>query len=92
VLRASSDGVYGQEVWDDDSAITATDFDHELAGAYRLGRRGIDCFTPDRAQRVLDVAATTRPALRLAWRGDRQDLMDAWLAGLRSGGRREMPR
>ncbi len=86
VLRASSEGVYGYETWEDDLALAATDFDHQLAGANRLGRRGIACFNHDRARRVLDVAAQIEPALRLAWRGAHRALLDAWLAGIGTGG------
>ncbi len=87
VLRASSEGVYGDETWEDQLAMAASDFDHQLAGANRLGRRSIECFSPDRAQRVLDVATKIQPALRLAWRGAHEELLGAWLAGLGSGGR-----
>ena len=66
--------------------MAATDFDHELAGAHRLGRRGIACFIPDRALRVHKVAKQVHPALRLAWRGAHEGLLKAWLAGLRAGG------
>ena len=86
VLRAASEGIYGDETWDDERAMAATDFDHELAGAHRLGRRGIACFTTDRAARVLEVATRTLPTLRLAWRGGHGELLEAWLAGLRSDG------
>ncbi len=85
VLRASSEGVYGEETWDDEVAMTAADFDHELAGAYRLGCRGIACFTIDRARRVLQVATQVHPILRLAWRGAHDGLLEAWLAGVRAG-------
>lgn len=57
VLRAASEGTYGEETWDDELAMAATDYDHELAGAYRLGSRGSACFSPERAQRVLQMAA-----------------------------------
>lgn len=87
VLRASSGGAYGDETWDDELALAATDFDHQLAGAYRLGRRGIACFIPDRAQRVLEFATQIHPALRLAWRGAHGELLEAWLAGLRADDR-----
>ena len=86
-LRASSEGVYGDETWEDDLALSATDFDHQLAGANRLGRRGIACFGPDRAQRVLDVATQMQSVLRSAWRGAHHELLEAWLDGLRSDGR-----
>lgn len=86
VLRASSEGVYGDETWEDNLALAATDFDHQLAGANRLGRRGIACFNTDRAQRVLDVATQIQPALRVAWRGTHRELLRAWLAGLRARG------
>ena len=86
VLRAASEGIYGDETWDDERAMAATDFDHELAGAHRLGRRGIACFIPDRALRVHKVAKQVHPALRLAWRGAHEGLLKAWLAGLRAGG------
>lgn len=85
-LRAASDGVYGEEAWGDELAMQATHFDHELAGAFRLGRRGIACCTTDRAVQVLEVATQTEPAARLAWRGARDELWEAWLAGLRAGG------
>ena len=88
-LRAASHGVYGDETWNDEPALAATGYDHELAAAYRLGRRGIACFSPDRAQRVLDVAIETTTALRLAWRGSHDELLNAWLAGLRTGGSRD---
>ena len=87
VLRAASEGIYGDETWDDELALAATEYDHQLAGANRLGRRGISCFSPDRAQRVLGVATRLQPALRLAWRGAHQELLEAWLSGLREGGR-----
>ncbi len=83
VLRAASEGIYGDETWDDEPSMAATGFDHELASAYRLGRRGMACFTPDRARRVLEVVTQTQPTLRLAWRGANDELLDAWLAGLR---------
>ncbi|WP_223202636.1 hypothetical protein [Propioniciclava sp. MC1595] len=85
VLRAASDGIYGDETWDDELAMAATDFDHELAGAYRLRRRGIACFPADRARRVLDQATQTHPTMRRAWRGAHDGLLDAWLIGLRAG-------
>lgn len=84
MLRASSDGVYGDETWEDDLALAATDFDHQLAGANRLGRRGIECFSPDRAQRVRELATRMQPVLRLAWRGAHDELLDAWLDGLQA--------
>lgn len=84
VLRAASEGIYGDETWDDEPAMAATDFDHELAGAYRLGRRGIACFSTDRARHVLEVATQTRATVRLVWRGDHKELLEAWLAGLRA--------
>ncbi len=86
VLRAASEGIYGDETWDDELAMAATDFDHELAGAHRLGRRGIACFNTDRAQRVHAVARPTQPNVRLAWRGTRDELLEAWLTGLRANG------
>lgn len=86
VLRAASEGIYGDETWDDEPAMAATDFDHELAGAFRLGRRGIARFTTDRARRVLQVAAQIQPTVRLAWRGGNDELLEAWLLGLRAGG------
>ncbi len=87
VLRASSEGVYGDETWEDEIALAATDFNHQLASANRLGRRGIACFGPDRAQRVLDVATEMRSVLRSAWRGAHHEVLEAWLDGLRSDGR-----
>lgn len=87
VLRAASEGIYGDETWDDELALAATDFDHALAGAYRLGHRGIACFRANRAQRVLEVATQTEPTVRLAWRGTYGELLEAWLAGLRASGR-----
>ena len=85
LLRASSEGTYGDETWADELALAATDFDHELAGAYRLGRGGIAFFSSERTQQVRRVALQTRVALRLAWRGTHHKLLDAWLAGLRAG-------
>jgi predicted nucleotidyltransferase len=85
VLRAASEGMYGDETWDDELAMAATDYDHEFAGAHRLGRRGIVCFTTDRAGRVLEVATQIQPTVRLAWRGGHDELLEAWLAGLRTG-------
>lgn len=82
VLRAASEGIYGEETWDDGVAMAATDFDHALAGAYRLGRRGIACFSNDRARRVLEAATQAELSVRLAWRGARDELREAWLAGL----------
>lgn len=87
VLRAGSEGMYGDETWEDEPSLAATNYDHELASAYRLGRRGIACFSPNRGQRVLEVATQIQPALRLAWRGAHHELLEAWLAGLRTGGR-----
>lgn len=87
VLRASSEGVYGDETWEDEVALSATDFEHQLAGAHRLGLRGIACFSPDRAKRVLEVASKIQPAVRLAWRGAHHEFLGAWLDGLRAGGR-----
>lgn len=84
VLRAASDGVYGEETWHDEPSMAAADFDHELAGAYRLGRRGIACLPNDRARRVLEVATQAELSVRLAWRGANGELLDAWLAGLRA--------
>lgn len=86
VLRASSEGVYGEEVWDDEPAMAATGFDHELACAYRLGRRGIDCFPVDRARRVVDVARQAELTVLLAWRGAHSELLEAWVAGLQTCG------
>ena len=86
MLRASSEGVYGDDIWEDNLALAATDFDHQLAGAHRVGRRGIECFSSGRAQRVLEVATQMQRALRLAWRGAHHELLEAWLAGLRAGG------
>lgn len=86
VLRAASEGTYGEETWNDEVAMAATDFNHALAGAYRLGRRGVACFTTDRVPRVLQVATEIQPTVRLAWRGMRAGLLEAWLAGLWAGG------
>lgn len=91
VLRAASDGIYGEETWDDELAIAAADFDHELAGAFRLGRRGIACFSRDRARRVHEIATQIHPILRLAWRGAHDELLEAWLAGIRSAGTLDRP-
>ena len=85
VLRAASEGIYGKETWEDERAMAAADYDHELACAYRLGRRGIACFTTSRAGRVLEVATQTQPTARLAWRGGHDELLEAWLTGLRTG-------
>ncbi len=87
VLRAASEGIYGDETWDDELALAATEYDHQLAGANRLGRRGISCFSPDRANRVLRMATQMQPVLRLAWRGAHHELLEAWLTGLGRGGR-----
>ncbi|MFT3887195.1 MAG: hypothetical protein QM713_03405 [Arachnia sp.] len=84
VLRASSEGRYGDETWDDEPALASSDYDHELAGAHRLGRRGIACFTPERTRQVLQVATRVHPALRQAWRGGHSALLNAWLAGLQA--------
>ena len=86
VLRAASEGNYGEETWDDELAMAATEYDHELASAHRLGRRGIACFATDRAGQVLEVATQIRPTVRLAWRGRHDELLEAWLTGLQSGG------
>lgn len=92
LLQAASLGVYGAEVWDDDEAMAATGFDHELAGAYRLGRRGLSCFEPTRADRVLSVADSTEDVLLFTGHRAQHVLLDAWRAGLRqeplSGGQR----
>lgn len=85
VLRASSDGIYGEEVWEDARAMEASGFDHQLAGANRLGRRGIACFSLDRGRVVLSVAKASRNPLRLVWRGRHTDLLDSWLAGIADG-------
>lgn len=82
VLRAASEGSYGDETWVDAASLAATDFDHELASAHRLGRRAISCFSSDRAATVLMVANRIQPALRLAWRGKHDALLEAWLAGM----------
>lgn len=83
VLQAASHGRYGDEVWDDDDALAAVGFDHELAGAYRLGRRGLECFRPDRASMVLSVASRTEDTLQFRGHRERRVLLDAWRAGLR---------
>ncbi len=85
VLRAASEGIYGDETWDDLVAMAATDFDHALAGAYRLGRRGIACFTTGRAAQVLEIGRQIQLTVRLAWRGAEDELLQAWLDGLRGG-------
>lgn len=85
MLRAASEGIYGDETWDDEDALAATDYDHELASAYRLGRRGREVFTADRAARAGDIAAAMETPLMLAWGGERRALWDAWLAGLQGG-------
>lgn len=36
MLRAASEGIYGEEAWDDEEAFTAANFDHELASAPAL--------------------------------------------------------
>lgn len=87
VLRASSEAEYGDETWDDKVALAAADYDHELASAFRLGHRGIACFNPERTQRVLSVSSDSQQILRLAWRGAHDELLEAWLAGLRAGNR-----
>jgi predicted nucleotidyltransferase len=84
VLRAASEGIYGEETWDDEPAMTATEYDHELASAHRLGRRGIACFGTGRAERVYLVATEVQRVVRSAWRGAHQELLGAWLAGLRA--------
>lgn len=83
VLQAASHGTYGEEVWDDDEALSASDFDHELAAAYRLGRRGIACFSPERASMVLAVVETTEETLGFPRHPEQRLLLDAWRAGLR---------
>lgn len=83
VLQAASRGVYGEEVWDDDVSMAATGFDHGLAGAHRLGRRGIECFAPHRASLLLKIVGSAEDSLRSTWRRDSHDLLDAWLSGLR---------
>lgn len=83
VLQAASHGTYGEEVWDDDEAMSAAEFDHELAGAYRLGRRGIACFPPERASMVLAVVETTEETLWFPRHPEQRILLQAWRAGLR---------
>lgn len=85
LLLAASSGVYGEDVWDDDEAMAACEFDHELAGAYRLGRRGIACFPPERATMVLAVASNTEGTLSFPRHPEQDPLLDAWRAGMRCG-------
>lgn len=85
VLQAASRGAYGEEVWDDDQAMAAVDFDHELAGAYRLGRRGLACFAPWRARMVWAVVERLRERLWFPRHPEEHRLLDAWRAGLRRG-------
>ncbi|RXW33492.1 hypothetical protein [Propioniciclava flava] len=84
VLRAASEGIYGEETWNDEPAMAATEYDHQLAGAHRLGRRGIACFGTGRAERVDLVATEVQRVVTSAWRGSHQELLGAWLAGLRA--------
>lgn len=83
VLQAASRGCYGEEVWDDDAALAAGDYDHEVAAAYRLGRRGRSCFAPDRARLLLSVVDSTEERFAFSRRNARPDLWTAWLKGIR---------
>lgn len=83
VQQAASHGIFGEEIWEDDDAMAAVGFDHELAGAYRLGRRGLGCFTSARAQMVLSLATSTEDTLRFAGHREQHVLLEAWRAGLR---------
>lgn len=84
VLRAASEGIYGEETWHDESSMAATDYDHELASAHRLGSRGIACFDTGRAEWVKRVASEVQREVRSAWRGAHEELLAAWLTGLRA--------
>lgn len=84
-LDAASLGTYGDEVWGDAVALDAAGFDHGLASAFRLGMRGIRCFSPDRANQVLSLVDKFNHDLRTAWKGEPQDVLDAWLRGLQQG-------
>lgn len=86
VLRAASEGIYGDETWDDELAMAAADYDHEFASAHRLGRRSVACFSSDRAGRVVQTATQIRPALLGIWRGTHRELLGAWQAGLQERG------
>lgn len=85
ILRAASHGGYGEEVWDDLEALAALDHDHELAGAFRLGRRARACFTDRRAALLDEVLDTATPRLEAAWpRTVERRILNAWLRGIRA--------
>ncbi len=58
VLRASSEGIYGEETWDDELAMAATDFDHELAAPTDSAVEASLASSLTVPERVLEVATT----------------------------------
>ncbi|WP_460771749.1 nucleotidyl transferase AbiEii/AbiGii toxin family protein [Mariniluteicoccus flavus] len=91
LLEAASDGVYGDETWDDEHALRACDHDHPLAAAFRSGRLAGGLFTdPARAAAVTQVLCqeATRRRLDIDFgrpRASAPDLLDAYTRGFNEG-------
>lgn len=57
LLEASSSGEYADEVWADEHALAACDFDFFSAGAFRLGRQARAGMSDSTLQAVVDLTA-----------------------------------
>lgn len=57
LLEASSSGEYADEVWADEHALAACDFDFFSAGAFRLGRQARAGMSAPTLQAVVDLTA-----------------------------------
>lgn len=87
ILRASSEGVYGDATWEDEEALRAMDFDIITAGAYRTGRLAAGPFAPPDAASVLAVLddPQSHEALIIGMRdGMASDLLAAFREGFRA--------
>lgn len=88
LLKAGSQGPYGDELWSDEEALAINEFDASLAGAWRIGRGAGRLFDLKRGNHVLDVLNDPRQHQLL--RRDMRSilaagLLTAYQAGFRAG-------
>jgi predicted nucleotidyltransferase len=89
LLRASGSGDFEDELWNDNEALEAVEFDPYLAGPYRVGRQIAGTFETKVVDRIVD-ALSGRPGSRIrsllaSPAGHVPQQLDALLLGLRTG-------
>lgn len=82
ILEGSSRGTYLDEVYTDDEALTANDFDPVRAGPWRIGRTASQLLVPQTMALVHTIAEQLPDQVSRRWPSDRHPLLTAWLEGL----------